>query len=463
MTQTRILIVEDDTSLRDALNDTLELAGFACETAENGNDALIKINAQKPDLIVSDIQMPEMDGLALLRNLKKRIPDVPVLMMTAHGSVNSAVEAIRNGAVDYLTKPFEADILLNKVNAYIKKSDVAGIQPVAVDPQSQALLAMSLKVSKTDATILITGQSGTGKEVLAHYIHDNSARFDKPFVAINCAAIPDNMLEAILFGYEKGAFTGAYKTTAGKFEQAQGGTLLLDEISEMNLSLQAKILRVLQEKEVERIGSHKTISLDVRIIATSNRNLREEVKAGRFREDLFYRLNVFPLNWLPLTKRTLDIIPLAEYLIERHAVRSGKVIPKLTAAAKKLLQNYSWPGNTRELENVIQRALILQQDDVIEISDIQIEEVEDQEINVTGDTVITANFASHSTITAKDNLQDDLKNREQELILQALKSGDCKKDIAERLGISPRTLRYKIAQMRERGITVPKYFGIENA
>lgn len=239
-------------------------------------------------------------------------------------------------------------------------------EPVAQDSKSQALLSMALRVAGSDIGVMISGESGTGKEVLAHYIHDHSPRSKCPFVAINCAAIPEQMLEATLFGYEKGAFTGAYKSSQGKFEQAQGGTLLLDEVSEMSLGLQAKLLRVIQEKEVERLGGNKMISLDVRILATSNRHLEEEVQAGRFREDLFYRLNVFPLQWLPLRERIKDIIPLAHYLLRKHCQHNHTEAPEISKAAERAMLAYLWPGNARELDNVIQRALVLQTDGIIE-------------------------------------------------------------------------------------------------
>lgn len=274
----------------------------------------------------------------------------------------------------------EASKILKKLTIDFSKAEeqqdpyfAEDAEPVAQDSKSQALLSMALRVAGSDIGVMITGESGTGKEVLAHYIHDHSPRRKKPFVAINCAAIPDQMLEATLFGYEKGAFTGAYKSSPGKFEQAQGGTLLLDEVSEMSLSLQAKLLRVLQEKEVERVGANKLISLDVRILATSNRHLEEEVEEGRFREDLFYRLNVFPLQWLPLRERVKDIIPLAHYLLRKHCQHHPETAPLLTKASERKLLEYLWPGNARELDNVIQRALVLQTEGVIEPQHLHLE------------------------------------------------------------------------------------------
>jgi two-component system response regulator FlrC len=299
---------------------------------------------------------------------------------------------------------------------------------------------------------MITGESGSGKEVIARFVHEQSTRADGPFVAINCAAIPENMLEAVLFGYEKGAFTGAYQARAGKFEQANGGTLLLDEISEMDLGLQAKLLRVLQEREVERLGGKTTIPLNVRVLATSNRVMREEVSAGRFREDLFYRLNVFPLHLLPLRERPADILPIAQRLLERHTP-AGQPVPDLCPSAEHALLAHNWPGNVRELDNVLQRAVILMSGECIEASDLHFEpEAMAAEMPV----MPRINSADAGQPTAeKDSLEGDLRQREHQLILDAIEAAGSRKAAAERLGISPRTLRYKLARMREAGIAVP--------
>ena len=363
--------------------------------------------------------------------------------MTAFGTVEDAVNAMRYGAVDYLQKPFSAQLLTEKINKFIKNDlIIEDGEPIAQDPKSQALLSMALKVAQSDVGVMISGESGTGKEVLAHFIHDHSARRKQPFIAINCAAIPEQMLEATLFGYEKGSFTGAYKSTAGKFEQAQGGTLLLDEVSEMPLSLQAKLLRVLQEKEVERIGSSKVISLDVRILATTNRLLKEEVAAGRFREDLFYRLNIFPLQWHPLRERKNDIIPLVNYLIRKHCQHKEPVVPVISSAAQKLLLAYSWPGNARELDNVIQRALVLQVQGIIEPEHLQLS--------------VNLNYNKSDAEDTKDSKDlNNLQSNEFEFIKKTLQehSGN-RQQVAALLGVSERTLRYKLAKMREEGYVV---------
>jgi two-component system response regulator FlrC len=316
---------------------------------------------------------------------------------------------------------------------------------VAVDPESKRLASLARKIAETDATVLITGESGTGKEVYARFIRDHSARADKPFVAINCAAIPENMLEATLFGYEKGAFTGAMGAHAGKFEQAQHGTLLLDEISEMDLGLQAKILRVLQEREVERLGSSRTINLDVRLIATSNRNLPEEAAAGRFRADLYYRLNVMSLRLPALRERRGDILPLA-YRAIHGCARGGQASLALTPDAERKLLGHDWPGNARELTNIVQRAAWLAVGGLINAADL--------DINTPADAV---SEPAAPAAAREAGLDQDLKQREQELIFATLRvTGGSRKLAAERLGISPRTLRHKLQQLKAAGISVPR-------
>ncbi|MDA0892351.1 MAG: sigma-54 dependent transcriptional regulator, partial [Proteobacteria bacterium] len=311
MNISRVLIVEDDPTLRMALVDTLEVAGYQVYEAINGKEALLQLMHHDVEAIVSDVQMDVMDGDELLAQVRDRYPSIPILMMTAHASIERAVSAIRDGAVDYLQKPFEASDLVTAVARMTAGSKVGSSAMVAEDPATKSILEVARRVAPSDASIMISGESGTGKEVLAKTIHELSNRADKPFVALNCAAIPENMLEAILFGYEKGAFTGAQTAREGKFEQANGGTLLLDEISEMALELQAKLLRVLQEQEVERLGGKCLIPLDVRVLATTNRRLTDEVASGRFREDLYFRLNVFPMELPPLRARPEDIIPLS--------------------------------------------------------------------------------------------------------------------------------------------------------
>ncbi|WP_448506916.1 sigma-54-dependent transcriptional regulator, partial [Immundisolibacter sp.] len=346
MTHAAVMVVEDDPALREALCDTLDLAGYRSLPAADGQAALALLGRERPALVVSDVQMQPMDGNALLHALRRQRPDLPVVLMTAFGTIRSAVQAVREGAVEYLAKPFEPAALVSLIGQLLPPQGEDSDAPVAEDPRSRELLALAARVADSDVSVLLTGESGTGKEVVARYIHRHSPRRDGPFVAINCAAIPDNMLEATLFGYEKGAFTGATNAHAGKFEQAHGGTLLLDEISEMPLGLQAKLLRVLQEREVERLGGKQAIALDVRILATSNRDLTAEVVAGRFREDLYYRLAVFPLHIWALRERPADILPLARRLLARHWQRQTPA-PVLSDAAASALVGYAWPGNVR--------------------------------------------------------------------------------------------------------------------
>ena len=438
-----VLVVEDDADLREAICDMLALNKISYHEVENGKMAEQYLSDNPASLVLSDVQMSPGNGYELLSSIRKNQMDIPVILMTAYGSIPQAVDAIQAGAVDYLVKPFEVSELVATLKKQMPCSAVKDQGLVAQDPASIEVLKMAQRVAKTDATVLLNGESGVGKEVYSRLIHQGSARADQAFVAINCAAIPENMLEAALFGYEKGAFTGAVKSNMGKFEQAQGGTLLLDEITEMDLALQAKILRVIQEKEVERLGGANTIDLDVRIIATSNRDLKTEVAEKRFREDLFYRLNVFPMTIQPLRHRREDIRPLAEKILLQYSRAAGQVI-ELTEAASDLLYGHSWPGNVRELDNVIQRALILKNGNQILAEDIMIENP-------------VPNQGDYEFIDETGKLHTDLRDRETEVIIETLRGFQgSRKRTAEKLGISPRTLRYKIARLREAGVAVPE-------
>lgn len=438
MTNAAVLIVEDDANLREALFDTLNCEALPVLTADNGLSALDILNREQVGLVISDLQMEPMDGATLLGKIREQHPALPAVLMTAHGTIENAVDVMRNGASDYLVKPFEADVLRQVVNKYLTNSDDSD-QLIAADPSSLELLRIAERVAATEATVTISGESGCGKEVIARYIHNKSARAEQAFVAINCAAIPENMLEAVLFGYEKGAFTGATSAHAGKFEQADNGTLLLDEISEMDLALQAKLLRVLQEKEIERIGGRKTLSLDVRVLATTNRDLREHVADGRFREDLYYRLNVFPLHIPPLRERVLDILPLAELSLARQRSNTSRALTLTNCAEEKLIA-HDWPGNVRELENLMQRTTILLSGSTIAAIDLAFEK----------------NGGAANPKTEQNGLHQGLRNREFQLIVDALRANAGKRmAVADSLGISPRTLRYKLARMREAGIAIP--------
>jgi len=442
-----VLVVEDDAPLREALVDTLRAAGMPALAACNADEALRMLETDDVAFVISDVQMPGIDGYQLLTCIKKLRPDLPVILMTAYGTVAQAVAAMRDGATDYIVKPFDAQALIEMARRQLAARLISS-ELVAADPESKRLVSLARRMAETDATVLITGESGTGKEVYARFIRDHSSRADKPFVAINCAAIPENMLEATLFGYEKGAFTGALGAHAGKFEQAQHGTLLLDEISEMDLGLQAKILRVLQEREVERLGSSRTIQLDVRLIATSNRNLPEEARAGRFRADLYYRLNVMSLRLPALRERPGDILPLAHRAVQACA-RGTQASMSLSPDAERKLLQHDWPGNARELTNIVQRAAWLAVGGIINAADL--------DITSTGDAPGAPAASAAPAAVEEAGLGHDLKERERELIFATLRcTGGSRKLAAERLGISPRTLRHKLQQLKAAGINVPR-------
>lgn len=464
MPKSTVLVVEDDLELLDALTTTLEVHGVLYIGVDSGEEALKVLDQRAVDLVVSDINMPLMSGFELLQRIRTLHPGIPVMLMTAYGQVTQAVSAMQQGAIDYLVKPFSGEHFMEALNKYLGQANpgVDDNQPIAVDAGSKRVFQLAQRVAASDSTVLISGESGTGKEVLARYIHQHSDRRKAPFIAINCAAIPENMLEAMLFGHEKGAFTGAHASAPGKFEQANGGTLLLDEISEMELGLQAKLLRVLQEREVERVGGRKSIQLNVRVLATTNRDLKTYVADGRFREDLYYRLSVFPLQWQPLRERRQDILPLAEYLIRKHSEKMQLPNVRLDESAQQSLFAHAWPGNVRELDNAVQRALILQQNGVITAADLCLEGVDMDNLAPLPAASQTA-FAPAATVAdtpveeADDNnaLGQEMRMKEFQIILDALRHERGKRNrVAEKLGISPRTLRYKIARMRECGIDV---------
>ncbi|MCY1273168.1 Regulatory protein AtoC [compost metagenome] len=460
----KILLVEDDRALREALADTLLLGGYDHRAVDCAEAALVALGEESFGLMISDVNMPGMDGHQLLAIVRQRYPQLPVLLMTAYGAVERAVEAMRQGAADYLVKPFEPNTLLDLVarHALGRMTQVPSDGPVALEPASRQLLELAARVARSDSTVLISGESGTGKEVLAQYIHQQSTRAAGPFIAINCAAIPDNMLEATLFGHEKGAFTGAIASAPGKFELADGGTILLDEISEMPMGLQAKLLRVLQEREVERVGARRPISLDIRVLATTNRDLAGEVAAGRFREDLYYRLSVFPLAWRPLRERPADILPLAERLLAKHVKKMNHAAVRFSGEAQAALLAHAWPGNVRELDNAVQRALILQQGGLIQPFDLCLTAPIGMALAPVVPAPVAAPViplpAAAAPVEAASALGDDLRRHEFQMIIDTLRSErGRRKEAAERLGISPRTLRYKLAQMRDAGMDVEAY------
>lgn len=445
MFETKILVVEDDPALQEALTDILTLHDYDVVAVSNAEDALVALN-DEIGMVFSDIRMDGLlDGYQLMQRIRALKPHLPIVLMTAYGTIEQAVSAMKLGAVDYLVKPFDATVLVEKARLYFQRDASEDDAFIAVDPKTQQIKQLADKVAKTDASVLIQGASGAGKEVLARYVHQQSNRADQPFVAINCAAIPDNMIEAVLFGYEKGAFTGALKSMPGKFEQAQGGTLFLDEIGELKADLQAKLLRVLQEREVERIGATKTLKLDVRIISATNIDMPTAIAEGRFREDLFYRLNVFPLSLPGLAQRPADIVPIAMRLIGRYQA-IGKPCVGLDDDAAAALQHYPWPGNIRELDNVIQRAMVMRTGEQIGEADLLFDQprVYLAEVGATD----MSNPQTHQA-------GGDLKTQEMNLILATLKKHHGhRQKTADELNLSARTLRYKLAKYKELGFDI---------
>lgn len=448
----KILLAGRDAKHNQALSDMLMVSGYEVES-HIGTKAIFCLDLNNFDLIIAEAQTVDHNAVEFLQQVKKQSVHIPVIFIASAEDKSLAVKAISEGAFDYLSRPFEPGELLELITSAASQYNGHFLETIPIDQSVREIYRLAMRVAKSDLTVMITGESGTGKEILSSYIHKNSNRNHKTMVSINCAAIPETMLESILFGYEKGAFTGANQSYAGKFEQANGGTLLLDEITEMDIGLQAKLLRVIQERQVERLGSKKTIDLDIRIIATSNRNLREEVQSGRFREDLLYRLNVFPLTLPPLRQRKMDIVPLAHELLRKHKLRCDFSFADeaiLSTGAKELLINYDWQGNIRELENVMQRALILASSAVIESKDIIFEsrpESSNPQL-----TLIKNNSQEEN----KNILNNELQLTEQEIIIATLvENNGSRKNTAEKLGISPRTLRYKLSRMRDLGIDIP--------
>jgi two-component system response regulator FlrC len=459
ITPFQILLVEDDTDLREAISVTLRLGGVEHQAFECAEDALPAIDPEAEQMLVTDFRLPGMNGLQLLAQARERHPQLPVVVMTAYADTQLAVQALKGGARDFLIKPFMPQQLLEVIARHhpsprpAKTGTEAEI--IAADPAILAVKNRCKRVAGTGATVLLTGESGVGKDVFAKQIHQLSDRRNKPYVAINCAAIPENLLESTLFGYEKGAFTGAAKAQPGKFEQANGGTLFLDEIGEMPLELQAKLLRVLQDQVVERLGSLRSIHCDVRIVAATNQDLQQRVKDSKFREDLYFRLAVFPIRIPPLRERKNDILPLAEHFLVRYGRTMGRQGLKLSPASQNDLANYPWPGNVRELENAIQRALLLSDGEMIEPADIELH-----------GSQMPAQTASPAPPTALDGTAlayvldqestasgaQDMDSIEREHILKVLKQvGGNRKEAVNILGLSERALRYKLKAYKEAG------------
>ena len=455
----QILLVEDDTDLREAISVTLRLGGVDHVAFECAEDALPAIDPEVEQMLVTDFRLPGMNGLQLLAQAREKHPQLPVVVMTAYADTQLAVQALKGGARDFLIKPFMPQQLLEVIARHHPSPPAAKTSAdgeiIASDPAILAVKNRCERVAGTGATVLLTGESGVGKDVFAKQIHQLSGRNSKPYVAINCAAIPDNLLESTLFGYEKGAFTGATKAQPGKFEQANGGTLFLDEIGEMPLELQAKLLRVLQDQVVERLGSMRSVNCDVRIVAATNQDLQQRVKDGKFREDLYFRLAVFPIRIPPLRERHQDILPLAEHFLARYGRTMGRQGLKLSLLSKQALQSYPWPGNVRELENAMQRALLLSDGDLIEPNDIELHGSEPSMASSAPMANLSAGgtpLAYSSDTESTTSGAQDMDSIEREHILKVLKQVDGnRKEAVNILGLSERALRYKLKAYKEAG------------
>ena len=461
-----VLIVDDDPLSKDFLVQAIKSIGFNAQSASSGQEALEFLTKREFDLVLTDLRMPGTDGLELVREISRTSPDLPVVLVTAHGTVESAVQAMRFGAADFLIKPVSAETIelvikrierhwrLENENAYLRSelSMGGGSQIVAESDAMNQTLEAAGKLASSKGTVLITGESGTGKERVAQFIHENSPRHEGPFIRVNCASLSEQLLESELFGHERGAFTGAYRRRPGRFELADGGTLLLDEIGEITPALQSKLLRVLEEEEFERVGGTTTLRVDVRVIATTNRDLPDEVASGNFREDLYYRLHVLPLHLAPLRERIDDVEHLAYHFANFYAKQNGTATPSFTDEAVSDLLSWNWPGNVRELENVIQRAVVLQTEDVIEPDHLL--------FGPAGSTASRGNgvILRMTSDTPIRELRTSLANRtiadiEREAILGTLEStGGNKTEAARRLGVTARTISNKMKLWRQRGL-----------
>ncbi len=452
-----LLVVDDEADMRLAIKEALVRKGYSVELATNGLEALEKLKKSEYVMVISDMAMPGLDGLSLLREIKRLSSHIPVLLITAYGTIERAVEAVKEGAEDFILKPFDLDLLERIVDKALRLQaeclsfETRGKSMLTIDPMMRKIVSMSMTAASCDATVLISGESGTGKELIARFIHERSERANGPFVAVNCASIPDGLLESELFGHEKGSFTGATAQRMGKFEQADTGTILLDEISEMDFKLQAKLLRVLQEHEVERLGGKVSIKLDIRIIATTNRDLKQEVKEGRFREDLFYRLNIFPLRLPPLRERKGDVEFLANHFMTLYGKKYARHIEGISSEALKRLLAMEWRGNIRELENTIERAVLLSRGRLLEPEHISDAESLDMESEASEVGVTEVSGVKKMDTEEVNNMT--LAEMEKGLIIKTLDTVEWNRTRAAGiLGISVRTLRNKL---KEYGTILP--------
>jgi len=449
MANMKILLVDDEPSMRSVLSESLSCCGYEIETAEGGTEALRKFQSGGFSAVITDVRMPKTSGMDVLRGVKKLSPQTPVIVVTAYGTVNTAVEAMKEGAADFIMKPFaleQMEMAVRNVappSSRTKEQDApaegaaAGERRiVSRDKKILAILGMLERVAKSKSSVLIQGESGTGKELFARHVHRQSNRNAMPFVAVNCAAIPHHLLESEMFGYEKGAFTGASQRKLGKFELANNGTLLLDEIGEMDIHLQAKLLRVIQEGEIDRVGGHDPVPVDVRIIATTNADLLRGIDEKTFRSDLYYRLNVVPIKIPPLRERNGDVDLLSEFFLTKYSRRDGRPKPRLSAEAIALLRAHSWPGNVRELENVIERAVLLCCGDSVAPENLYLEEL------IPSDPPKETPCEEGEFPAAKGTT---LRDMEKNLIFETLQSVKGNKTRASQmLGVSVRTIRNKL-------------------
>lgn len=458
MTTHSILVVDDEAKMRRLLEIMLTQMGHEVHQAEDGQAALDFLNNRSVDLVITDLRMPNLDGIGLLRELRELRNEVAVIVVTAYGTVESAVEAMKYGASDYIIRPFELDAVeaavtralkLSKIqreNRYLRQSVEAGWgEFVGSSPKMQEIYTLIQQVAPTKTSVLIQGETGTGKELVARAIHRASPRADALFVSINCAAIPAEILESELFGYSKGAFTGAVKERVGKFELAEGGTLFLDEITEMDFNIQAKLLRVLQERTLERLGSNRSIAVDIRIIAASNRNPRQAIADQKLREDLFYRLNVFNIELPPLRERQQDILILAKHFLQRHAADFGFPYNGVSQQAEEYLMTYPWPGNVRELENMMERAIVLSGGKAVTLDHLPGEIMFNYPANDVQD-IESLPLPTHPPMVAESfNLNENVEKLEIQIITKALiETNQNKAKAAQLMQISERSLWYKL-------------------
>lgn len=435
--QSTILVIEDDSTMREGIQTVLEKEGYRVNSAADGFEGSQLFKTLPPNLVITDLRLPGKSGMHLLHEFLEANPSLPVILISAYGTIDLAVSALKSGARDFIAKPFSIDELKTKVSEILKHAPATEVKPVAIptfygmvgsSPAMEMLQEQIKQVAKVDSPVLISGESGTGKELIARAIHNESGRKEKIFLAVNCGGFTDTLLESELFGHEKGSFTGAIKQHKGIFEQADGGTILLDEIGEISPQLQIKLLRVLQHQSFQRLGGTEEISIDVRVIAATNRNLKEAIKGNQFREDIYFRLNVLPIYVLPLRERQADIPDLIEYVLEVKCRSLGRERPEITDDAIEKLQRYPWPGNIRELENLLERILIFADSGVITADDIYLDE------------------ESNETVSeSRGKLSEVLEDTEYRMIKNALeKSGGIKQRAAKMLGIKTSTLYYKM-------------------